>query len=117
MKPVVYDTGVLVAAEPNAREVWAGHRVRLRQGSSRSCPPRSPHMPAAPRRKTSFGLLPLAGWPERMRVIVRKERPHPGARLRFTDIDGHRFTLRPCAMRCSGTQLDFMGHDPKPASR
>ena len=27
-----------------------------------------------------------------MRVIVRKERPHPGAQLRFTDIDGHRFT-------------------------
>jgi hypothetical protein len=27
-----------------------------------------------------------------MRVIVRKERPHPGAELRFTDIDGHRFT-------------------------
>jgi Transposase DDE domain group 1 len=27
-----------------------------------------------------------------MRVIVGKERPHPGAQLRFTDIDGHRFT-------------------------
>jgi hypothetical protein len=27
-----------------------------------------------------------------MRVIVRKERPHPGEQLRFTDIDGHRFT-------------------------
>ena len=31
-------------------------------------------------------------WPKGMRVIVRKERPHPGAQLRFTDIDGHRFT-------------------------
>ena len=37
-------------------------------------------------------MLDLAGWPEGMRVIVRKERPHPGAQLRFTDIDGHRFT-------------------------
>jgi Transposase DDE domain group 1 len=27
-----------------------------------------------------------------MRIIVRKERPHPGAQLRFTDFDGHRFT-------------------------
>ena len=27
-----------------------------------------------------------------MRVIVRKERPHPGAQLRFIDVDGHRFT-------------------------
>jgi hypothetical protein len=38
------------------------------------------------------GLLDLAGWPEGMRVIVRRERPHPGAQLRFTDINGHRFT-------------------------
>ena len=38
------------------------------------------------------GLLDLTAWPAGMRVIVRKERPHPGAQLRFTDIDGHRFT-------------------------
>jgi len=38
------------------------------------------------------GLLDLGSWPAGMRVIVRKERPHPGAQLRFTDIDGHRFT-------------------------
>ena len=38
------------------------------------------------------GVLDLTGWPKGMRVIVRKERPHPGAQLRFTDVDGHRFT-------------------------
>jgi hypothetical protein len=38
------------------------------------------------------GLLDLGSWPAGMRVIVRRERPHPGAQLRFTDIDGHRFT-------------------------
>ncbi len=38
------------------------------------------------------GMLDLTGWPKGMRLIVRKERPHPGAQLRFTDIDGHRFT-------------------------
>ena len=38
------------------------------------------------------GLLDLSSWPAGMRVIVRKEHPHPGAQLRFTDIDGHRFT-------------------------
>jgi hypothetical protein len=35
--------------------------------------------------------------PRRMRVIVRKERPHLGAQLRFTDIDGppvHRVRYR-----------------------
>jgi hypothetical protein len=38
------------------------------------------------------GLPGLSSWPAGMRVIVRKERPHPGAQLRFTDLDGHRFT-------------------------
>ena len=38
------------------------------------------------------GLLDLARWPAGMRVIVRKERPHPGAQLRITDADGHRYT-------------------------
>lgn len=34
----------------------------------------------------------LKGWPKGMRLIVRKERPHPGAQLRFTDADGLRLT-------------------------
>lgn len=38
------------------------------------------------------GLLDLSGWPTGMRVIARKERPHPGAQLRLTDADGHRIT-------------------------
>jgi Transposase DDE domain group 1 len=38
------------------------------------------------------GLLDLTSWPAGMRVIVRKERPHPGAQLRITDADGHRVT-------------------------
>jgi hypothetical protein len=38
------------------------------------------------------GLLDPVGWPAGMRVIVRRERPHPGAQLRFTDLNGHRFT-------------------------
>nr|NLI49505.1 IS1380 family transposase [Propionibacterium sp.] len=38
------------------------------------------------------GLLNLTGWPAGMRVIIRKERPHPGAQLTITDVDGHRIT-------------------------
>jgi len=38
------------------------------------------------------GMLDLGNWPAGMRVIVRKDRPHPGAQLRFTDLGGHRFT-------------------------
>lgn len=34
----------------------------------------------------------LDGWPKGMRLIVRKERPHPGAQLRITDADGIRIT-------------------------
>ncbi|WP_067481120.1 IS1380 family transposase [Nocardia amamiensis] len=38
------------------------------------------------------GIAELSGWPPGMRLIVRRERPHPGAQLRFTDRDGHRLT-------------------------
>ena len=38
------------------------------------------------------GLVGLDAWPEGTRLILRKERPHPGAQLRFTDSDGHRIT-------------------------
>jgi hypothetical protein len=34
----------------------------------------------------------LKGWPKAIRLIVRKERPHPGAQLCFTDADGMRLT-------------------------
>ncbi len=37
-------------------------------------------------------LLSLTGWPPGMRVIARRERPHPGAQLRFDDVDGYRIT-------------------------
>jgi hypothetical protein len=36
-------------------------------------------------------LDPPGGWPQGARVIVRRERPHPGAQLSFSDADGHRF--------------------------
>jgi hypothetical protein len=36
--------------------------------------------------------LDLTPWPTGSRVLIRRERPHPGAQLRFTDTDGHRFT-------------------------
>jgi len=35
--------------------------------------------------------LELTGWPEGSRLIVRRERPHPGAQLSFTDHNGYRF--------------------------
>jgi len=40
------------------------------------------------------GYLPdsLRGWPAGMRVIARRERPHPGAQLRLTDAEGWRVT-------------------------
>jgi hypothetical protein len=35
--------------------------------------------------------LDLSGWPAGSRVIIRRERAHPGAQLSFSDHDGHRF--------------------------
>jgi len=35
----------------------------------------------------------FTGWPPGMRVIARRERPHPGAQLRLTDEDGWRITV------------------------
>lgn len=50
------------------------------------------------------GLLELEDWPEGMRVIVRRERPHPGAQLRFgDDVDGYRLTA--FATNTTGNQL------------
>jgi len=37
-------------------------------------------------------LVTLSSWPAGTRLILRKERPHPGAQLRFTDADGLRVT-------------------------
>lgn len=38
------------------------------------------------------GLLDLSTWPQSAKVFLRKERPHPGAQLTFTDADGHPIT-------------------------
>jgi hypothetical protein len=48
--------------------------------------------------------LPAAGWPPGTRAICRRERPHPGAQLRFTDADGWRFQV-------------FITDQPDPTSR
>jgi hypothetical protein len=37
-------------------------------------------------------MVNLRSWPPGLRLIVRAERPHPGAQLRFTDSNGHRLT-------------------------
>jgi hypothetical protein len=37
--------------------------------------------------------LDLSAWPKGTRAICRRERPHPGAQLTFTDINGYRFQV------------------------
>jgi Transposase DDE domain group 1 len=39
------------------------------------------------------GWVDLRNWPDRTRVLCRREDAHPGAQLRFTDHDGHRFQV------------------------
>jgi len=52
-------------------------------------------------------LLDLRNWPAGMRVIVRREKPHPGAQLRITDANGWRITAFATNTRPGGpgTQL------------
>ena len=38
------------------------------------------------------GLIDLSGCPAGMRVVIRPERPHPGAQLRIVDVDGNQIT-------------------------
>ena len=49
----------------------------------------------------------LDGWPDQMRVIVRRERPHhPGAQRRFDDVDGYRLTaFATSTIRARGPKL------------
>lgn len=35
----------------------------------------------------------LSAWPQGTRALCRRERPHPGAQLTFSDADGHRFQV------------------------
>ena len=38
-------------------------------------------------------LVDLGRWPQGTRMLVRREEPHPGAQLTFSDIEGHRYQL------------------------
>ncbi len=52
--------------------------------------------------------LDLSGWPPGMRMIVRRERPHPGAQLRRTHADGHRLTaFATNTARAAGATLEL----------
>jgi hypothetical protein len=57
----------------------------------------------------------LKGWPKGIQLIVRKERPHPGAQLRFTDADSlrHQHHRHPHRRPCCGTAS---GPGPRTAS-
>ena len=53
------------------------------------------------------GLVDLQGWPARSRLILREERPHPGAGFTFTDVDRMRVTALPAR---AARALDEDGH-------
>lgn len=98
---------------PTARGIPAGaadpHPLRLRgrHGDHRGHPPARPQDPCigldsghrdgrcgsatVPGSPNSPGTCSMAGR-RAMRLIVRKERPHPGAQLRIADADGMRST-------------------------
>ena len=57
--------------------------------------------------------LDLSVWPAASRVIVRRERPHPGAQLSFTDQGGYRFQ----AILTDQTDNDIASGAPPPPTR
>ncbi len=38
-------------------------------------------------------LVDMSRWPEAMRMLIRREEPHPGAQLTFTDVEGYRYQV------------------------
>jgi Transposase DDE domain group 1 len=67
------------------------------------------------------GLLPGltdAGWPNRMRVLVRRERPHPGAQISvFEAHDGWRYQGLATDPRSDSSRSWRPGITPTPASK
>lgn len=45
-------------------------------------------------------------WPTGLRMIARREQPHPGAQLTFTDIDGHRYQV--FVTDCDDTDIAYL---------
>ena len=63
------------------------------------------------------GLLDLSGWPPGMRIIVRRERPHPGAQLdAFEHRDGYRYQTFATNTPHGGGPIAFPG-GPSPRPR
>jgi hypothetical protein len=58
----------------------------------------------------------LANWPQDLRVIARREKPHPGAQLSlFEEIDGWRYQLP--ATNTPGTTAQFLEARHRPHAR
>ena len=62
-------------------------------------------------------MVNLRSWPAGMRLIVRAERPHPGAQLRFTDSNGHRLTAFATNTRGGHSPHSSFGTAAEPAAR
>jgi hypothetical protein len=61
--------------------------------------------------------LSLGSWPGGCRVIVRRERPHPGAQLSFTEIDGYRCQAILTASPATTSRCSSAATANAPASR
>ena len=59
----------------------------------RRSPPAAPNLREHAEVVEITDLVDLSGWPEGYRMIARREDPHPGAQLTFTDVDGHRYQV------------------------
>ncbi len=86
---------IAVDGRGEVRERRAGEACSDRQCAHRRCWVEEAHVTELTRllRRGPDGDH-LAGWPERMRVFARRERPHPGAQLTLLETeDGYRYSL------------------------
>jgi len=86
---------IAVDGRGEVRERRAGEACSDRQCAHRRCWVEEAHVTELTRllRRGHDGDH-LAGWPERMRVFARRERPHPGAQLTLLETeDGYRYSL------------------------
>ena len=71
----------------------------------------------------------MSSWPPDTRLVLRKERPHPGAQLRITDADGLRITgfltntgarqlgfLKPVTAHTPGSRTECFSGVPDPVA-
>jgi Transposase DDE domain group 1 len=91
----VHDLGLAYSVGVSARQPVQDALAALPKQAWRAAldPDGRPREGAQVAELTRWMPATFTGWPPGMRIIARRERPHPGAQLHITDHDGWRITV------------------------